>query len=395
MSEIDLQKILLIWRKNRTRILRRSCTLASVLIALLLFRTPQYTARALFQDDLPMMSMKSLPMMKTSNQEEGHALRRMSSNRILGRVVSDLGLQITSRKLQFVKRPWQNLRAEADLFLEEREAFHFSHVQYEGERPLHFSLRFLGGDHFAIKDQAGITLGAGFLGTPTQAALFSFTLMKKPDGCEGEHYFTLAPKWQATESLKKTIRIRKDRDDPAMLKLFATHPDRHLAQTILQSALFHYRSELQEEKRGIAASQLAHLQKRRQNLQIEHNTFLKDHLVQLDAESYAEQLQLQEKTVDSQILSAVQRNLIAIPEKHATKKNLESKMQLNQKAQKMLSQMVEECAMEKKICQLRSRLIDPPTLPVKADRPLLLPIFIFAALFLSAAQILHYIQLIK
>ena len=367
------------------KIVIRASILSIPLVVLLLFRIPTFTSSALFQDQAPVMKMQSslMPFLRglDRGQEEGHAKMRMTTNRILGNVVAELGLQVKRRELNLAKRPLQNLRAEIQ-FPFSQEAPQFSHVNYEGEELLKFSLKPLDETRFVVKDRLGITLGVGAIHEICDMGNFSFILHHLRNR---EQHFAIEPKWKVIKKMKSKIRIRKNRDDGAILKLFCTHPNRYLAQQVVQKIVDFYQQELKEEKRDIALEQLVHLENRRDLLQHNYREQTKQHLQQTDKRSYEEQRALQGK-VSSQFLTQVEKVLGEVLASQADKRSLESEMLLNQKMQKTLAQMIEDRKVEANIRPLRSKLIDPATLPALPDRPLLLVILIASVVFFSFVQ---------
>ncbi len=362
------------------KIVIRASVLSLALFVLLLFRTPTFTSSALFQDQAPVMKMQSslMPFLRglDRGQEEGHAKMRMTTNRILGSVIADLGLQVKNRELNLTGRPLQNLRAEIQMPLMQQQP-QFSHVNYKGEEPLKFSLKPLGETHFVVKDRLGITLGAGSVNETCDLGNCCFTLHHLENR---EQYFAIEPKWKVIKKLKRKIRLRKNRDDSAILKLFCTHPNRFVAKQIVQKVVECYQQELKEEKRDVALEQLVHLENRRDLLQQNYREKTKQHLQQTDKRSYEEQRALKGK-VSSQFLAQVENALGDVLANHADKRSIESEMLLNQKMQKTLAQMIEDRIVEANIRPLRSKLIDPATLPALPDRPLLLVIFVASLVF--------------
>ncbi|GAB5411700.1 MAG: hypothetical protein ChlgKO_08140 [Chlamydiales bacterium] len=371
------------------KIVIRASILSIVLFVLLLFRVPTFTSSALFQDQAPVMKMQSslMPFLRglDRGQEEGHAKMRMTTNRILGSVIAELGLQVKRRELNLSSRLLENLRAEIQLPVSQ-EAPQFSHVVYEGEEVLKFSLNPLDEMRFVVKDRLGITLGAGSVDQVCDLGSFSFTLHHLENR---EQYFVIQPKWKVIKKLKSKIRIRKNRDDAAILKLFCTYPNRYLAQQVVQKVVHCYQQELKEEKRDVALEQLVHLENRRDLLQQIYREKTKQHLQQTDKRSYEEQRALQGK-VSSQFLTQVEKALGEVLANQADKRSIESEMLLNQKMQKALAQMIEDRKVEANIRPLRSKLIDPATLPAIPDRPLLLVILVASIVFFSFVQTISF-----
>lgn len=162
-------------------------------------------------------------------------------------------------------------------------------VSYSGEYFIPLTLDFIDEERYKLKGSDDKTIGIFRLGETVGDERYSFKIVRTSPRLLVSRSFALSlvPMSAAANSLIDDVQIKKDKDNKNLLKLTYKHYDRHLAASIVNRVMFHYKDYLRTEHQRMVRSQLDYLELRQNETtnQLEHMMelhaqYLKEHLGQ-------------------------------------------------------------------------------------------------------------------
>lgn len=271
--------------------LRYKLQSAAILCALGMFlfclsKEPLYIAEATFRQSTgrveQSIDLKNFVKTMMSADVESSTVALMFSQKILRRVVENLGLQAQAHS----SKSWNfldNLRAEFKFPLPDLQSFSFSHVIYEQETPLAVFVRFLSPDSYEILDQKGEKLAAACLGERIDLDAFKLNLDAPPKNVKiGKKYPLLLLPWKpVVAAIKSRLAIKPTKLDKSVLQIGFSHRDRLLSARLINELMSSYQVYLKEENDMLAKAQLAYLSKRQEEVGAELDKTLQQHVAYL------------------------------------------------------------------------------------------------------------------
>lgn len=284
----DLKRLLL---RHRSIIQLSAIVCGLCIFASLLLREPQYHAEATFkqasrQNDVS-MNMKELFQHILPASSENGAMTIMRSNELLKNVVETMGLQVHCDPDFFLirafKRIWENALCELSKPLSDPDAFRFSNVSYEGEDLLRLYIKLNDAAHYQLLDSQKNLVAEAELDQAVKIGNASFTLAHIPQSAKKDQLYKLAiePWIGPVSRMRKKFDVKPLKSDKTILQLSFLSRDRFFASAFLNQVMRSYQKYLRNENEEMCQSQLAYLHKRQDELIVEHDHSLKEHVAYL------------------------------------------------------------------------------------------------------------------
>jgi len=254
-----------------------------IYVFLLLTLQPQYFATASFRQaksrEEDTSSFQAILKNMGMAREEFSAFSVMESNRLLGKVIEETGLQV---------QPVKNARSLKcrELFFREcrlpftKKQYQFRDVFFAGKSKKTFFLQMINENAFTILNAKKKKIAEGILGVPVHFEGGQLTVTFCPPQ-KKLIAFDILPKRSAIEKLKKKLKIKSNRFDPSIIVLNFFHHQRKTAIAVLDSVMIHFQKYLQAEHEELAAAQINYLQKRKGELARGFEEALEEHVAYL------------------------------------------------------------------------------------------------------------------
>jgi len=370
---ISLTDIVHVIKKKRLLLYLSGFFFASAAFLYLVSKPICFTANGIFNGNLPIVSTPLVKALEFLGKEENTLFSSeqrslLSSTPVLEGVIRALHLQATLTEKQIGRRCstiWYNLKtAKTYRHLQKQKVpsqilsgdvytpFHLvipdikqpvtcSAIDFSSETALSLKIFFLDAKTFQVY-LGKKKLGVGTLDIPFTFSEGSFTLSgkSKKGKAMGLH---LIPLNVATESLKKSLRITKNKDNNFLIDISSTHQNRHLAAQIVNEVMEQIQSYLVVEGKKKIKKQMHYLQQRQE----ETMEYLDDILQKQKANL--------ESDLNSGIIVTLEKELEYMVEQQAQKK--EELLQIHSEME-YLSQIVQPFAdpVEKSAKNIRSAL---------------------------------------
>lgn len=284
----DLKRLFL---RHRSAIQWSAIICGLCVFAFTLLREPQYHAEATFkqasrQNDVS-MNMKELFQHVLPASSENGAMTIMRSNELLKDVVEIMGLQVHCEPdfflLRAFKRIWENALCELSKPLSDPDIFRFSNVSYDGEDLLRLQIKLIDDTHYQLLDSQKKLIAEAALGEPVKIGNATLSLTHIPQRAKKDRFYKLAiePWIGAVSRIRKKFDVKPLKQDKTVLQLSFRARDRFFASTVLNQVMKSYQKYLRKENEEMCQSQLAYLQKRQDELIVEHDHALKEHVAYL------------------------------------------------------------------------------------------------------------------
>lgn len=161
-------------------------------------------------------------------------------------------------------------------------------VSYGGEYFIPLSIDITDEERYRLNGPDGKQIGLFRLGDKVETGQYSFRIDRRasPASLVSRKFaLSLVPLSAAADSLVNDVKIKKDKENKNLLKLTYVHSDRHLAASIVNRVMFHYKDYLRQEHQRMVRAQLDYLESRQNETgnQLEHMMelhaqYLKEHL---------------------------------------------------------------------------------------------------------------------
>lgn len=288
----DMQRVF--WRYWNP-IKKVAMSLAVMTFCFLLLREPVYEMEATFkqgpkQPELG-VNMKEIFQQFMSLSTEGGTMAVMQSKTVLRNVIDELGLQVACNSPSWLgkglTRIWENLFCECGGNLSDLDTFCFRQVTYVGEKTLSLFVALTDSNIYALYDAKKHLLAKGKLGEPLNFPGGSLTLKRPAKNAKNDYFYPLKiHPWEGiVKKLQKKLRVIPLKQDKNILKLTFYSRDRFLGAEFLNRLMLGYQNYLKWENDDMCQKQLAHLQKRQDELTknydlalLEHVGYLKENL---------------------------------------------------------------------------------------------------------------------
>ncbi len=239
----------------------------------------KYKAQASFKEGIEKSSSTSVLKefmggIMAGAASQPQAASTMKSNQVLRPVVEELGLQIHFCHSEWFIRKYlsrliDNYKAERGIQLKDLDSFAFERVKYEKEKAFSFNLLFTDETHFVVFGESKKEeLGKGVVGEECAVDEGRFTLIKTPEKLKINKFypFVMNPWVAEVGNLQSKIKIEKDKDNPSLIMITASHPDRFLAAKIANGVMIQYQLYLKRGYDEIADQQLAYLESKQEQI---------------------------------------------------------------------------------------------------------------------------------
>lgn len=271
----DIQRL---WRAQRVRFLYLGLCVAFLSLLYFARKAPVYEVDATFWHPSVVHQGSGLAklldgLLPLQGEDEIHIRSLLSSKRLLRSAAERFGLQVCVQRsgvLQRIgRRVRDNFRAEFGKVLAAPRPFRFRDVRYDGQRTLALRLQFVDPEQFVLLDAKGTTVAQGRLGESVEGKGFRFCLEEKSKGTEvGVSYPLTVHPWQtATKELLRCLSVKPSPVDGQVMHLTLTHHDRTMAQQCLTDLIGRCQAFYKRENEAKGRVQLAHLEKRRAELE--------------------------------------------------------------------------------------------------------------------------------
>jgi hypothetical protein len=247
-----------------------------LVFAFLAFKEPRYLATATFHEsskgEEQSSNLRSLFLSAAGMDKESVATSVMLSQRVGRSVVEKLGLQAKVKEKNFLLQAfsnlWGNLLSEIGIRQADHDGFIFHDLFYGNEETLNLYLRFKNAQEFEVLDEKKQLACEGKIGGRIKGEKYTFVLAKTPAKVKQNKLMSLKilPWAKVVKSHLKRLEIRSSKKEKNFLKLFYSHPNRHLASTFLNEVMAAYQSYLKRENEELAKAQLTYLAKRQDEL---------------------------------------------------------------------------------------------------------------------------------
>lgn len=260
--------------KNRYIIGLCSLTIATIVFVYYLCQPVTYSVEGTFQDKGKSSSMISQSfselLMMGSLKNESEAVTFMKSNKLLEKVIFELGgqahLDFYYFDLHLPRMILNNLHLEYAYWKRHKlpsvidgyAPLEIRSVVYEGEMPLTARLVFLDETTFQIDDKIGT------IGEPFETPDFKFILVKKaPVSLKGLRVDVhLLPLSLALDEVRSRYKIETDKTDKNLICIKFLDTDRYRGCQYVNTLMATYQNFLQQEHDRISHMQLHYLEKR-------------------------------------------------------------------------------------------------------------------------------------
>lgn len=301
----DMKRLFL---RHRSRIKATALFFGIAVFALLLLREPAYELEATFkqaskQNELS-MGMKEMFQQFMALSTESGTIAVMQSKTVLRNVVEELGMQAECDPDFFLvaalKHVWENLYTEFGGTLSDPDRFVCSDVVYSGERPLKMFVRLTESGSYQLFDNKKQLIGEGKLGDQLSFPSGHLALNRVPKHARPSRFYRLVvnPWDKVVKKFQERLKVSPLKQDKNILKLTFTSRDRFLGTEFLNRLMVGYQSYLKWENDEMCQKQLAHLQKRQDELTgyydqalIEHAAYLKDNLAKNGFIGFAQEIE--------------------------------------------------------------------------------------------------------
>lgn len=295
ISFADLKAIL---KRSKRKILFVVLVMALLAASFSLTAPIRYRAESSFQEKssrsheegTPLMAMMA-GMSVTSNENAASVL--MKSRKILEPVIRKLGFQGTLRGMTggegdgLLSRIGKNIRLEYHayspihhpLLADHAFPLQIREVLYQGEIPLHLTLKFVSDETFDVWDQQRMLSGQGSIGIPFISNGYQFTLLRRNDtSLAGQtYYLDLASMAFAFKQVEGAFKVEADKKDKTLLKLDFLYHDRHVAALFLNELMKQYEQYLQTRLDDQSNIQLDYLRRRKAETTQNLSNLMKSH----------------------------------------------------------------------------------------------------------------------
>lgn len=339
-------------RKRKKDLLHASllCFLVSFFLALY-FQQPQFSAEATFRQ-IPSQihqknALQSVFDAVWNKSDEAYAISIMQSKKLLGKVISEMGLQIQEKD----KNIFLPLLAREFGIGCQQMPFQFRAVSYDGEGHEQFFIRPLASDRFEVFDHKKKKIAEGKLGEPISLEKGSFSLLEMP-AKKRMVAFQILSQRAVIPTLQKNLKIKKSRQDSNLLELKVKAKNRETAKGILNAVMQKFQQHLQEEHETLARQQIRYLKRRQADLEKDFEQTLEHHVAYLQSAlgvegflGLAQELEIltepkekystQRHHIDLEIKKCKQPSLLEVNAQHPWKKGMHERDTLDLQAMQM------------------------------------------------------------
>lgn len=266
----------LFWRV-RKKLVRAGVIAATLICFFALTKEPKYSAMATFKQ--AGSSTGSVSALSTllggigmgGGDQGGTSL--MLSRRMMGRVVEELGLQVSINPPGKWQKKFQNIRENLSLGLfgglKEVDAFTFRKVKYNGEEAESFWLCFSLPDSYQLLNEKRELVAEGKVGEELKLSHLQWTLEGVPSSLKlGKMYrVQVQPVEGVAGGLSQSVLIKPAKLDPTVLEITYGNRNRHLAAGVINTLMLTYKDYLKEDSDEHARAQLAYLGERQLELE--------------------------------------------------------------------------------------------------------------------------------
>jgi tyrosine-protein kinase Etk/Wzc len=295
ISFADLKVIL---KRSKRKILFVVLSMALLAAWFSLTSPIRYRAEGSFQeknsrsheDGMPLIAMMAgIPGMSSEN---GTSVL-MKSRKILEPVIRTLGLQGTlsgrtgGEREGLLSRIGKNIKLEYyayspiqhPLLADQLFPLQIREVTYNGEIPLHLTLKFVSDETFDVFDQQGVFYGHGSIGTSFVSDPLQFTLLRRnKTSLAGQTYhLNLASMAFAFKEIEGSFKVEADKKDKTLLNLNFLYHDRHVAALFLNELMSQYEQYLQTKLDEQSNVQLDYLRRRKEETTQNLSNLMKNH----------------------------------------------------------------------------------------------------------------------
>jgi len=280
---ISVEDIKYLYRKQQKRFKNILFLTFFLLLFFLLLTPPSYKASATFKQSSSLQTQQGFDVQQlmrsfSNSGFEGATIPIISSKRVIGKVVESLGLQVAVSSTSFLKDKWNNIKNNFSPTLKPPLEQLFQDIHYEGEKPQYYYLRFLTQELFEVLSMKKKPLLRARLREPLSFQGVTFTVCRAPSQVNKLYPFALLPKNEVVEKYKKRIAITPLREERNILSIQFFDSDRHQAALFINTLMKKYEEFLLEETQVALGSQLAYLEKRREELHQKLDIEMKNHV---------------------------------------------------------------------------------------------------------------------
>jgi tyrosine-protein kinase Etk/Wzc len=252
-----------------------------------IIQEPSYSADAVFKQADQRQDHSELIRSFLKNMggfsHDSSAQSVMQSRILLRQVVEEMGLQAkvgTNFVGKFFSHIKNNLYSELGFKVKNREDFVFHHIQYEGNKPLLFYIRFLDESFYEVLNSKKQVVAKGMKGQQMTTLDCSFMLKSIPETMrKGRLYSVRISPWlQIVKKVSSYLKIKTSKHDKRVLLLSFENPKQNVAADFLNHLMSAYQRYLKRENEEIAQAQLEYLEQRQQELSARYEKALEEHV---------------------------------------------------------------------------------------------------------------------
>ncbi len=269
--------------------MRKVAWTATVLVTgFLLFQGAKFTTQASFklgkgklEQRLPFANLAQTMDLILPEGDSSVSLVLLSRD-VLGRTIQQLGLQATiaTNPIAFIKKPLHVLFSEFHMPLQETSSFEFQSISSSCDQEKSFYLHALSPNTYEILSLKKESLALGKLHEPISFDAVHLTITKFPTDVSPEKRYPLAihPLENVVKAFKPLLSIKPAKEDPNVLLLKFTHPDKALGSLFLNTLMQSYQEVLKEENQHMADVQMAYLAKKHKELSAQFDQEMEEHV---------------------------------------------------------------------------------------------------------------------
>ena len=261
--------------RHRKTLFRGALYCFAAIFLFLLLREPRYETRATFKQSSQSSEMHKdfQSLFKFAGLKgDGGAIHIMTSEKLLGGVVAELGLQMRVKErgaiARFFSKIYRNSSMEFGFAPVKQDSFTFGSLTYDQESPLQLFIQFCSPEQFLLLDAEKKFLAKAKVGQPVRLPHLQFILEKTPASLQLEREYALdvLPKKRVVNEILSSLVIKPTTGNSNLLLLKFNHPVASVAASIPNKVMAHYQKFLKEEYDEIANIQLALLNTRQEEL---------------------------------------------------------------------------------------------------------------------------------
>ncbi len=306
-------------KQARWMILISALVFGVLAFAYYLIKPPTYTAEALFKGNKEASSTgisKALEFLGNSEHYSAadDAKVFLRSYPVMEGVARSLNLQLAIREKKRanpLRQIWHTLKAErAQRLIKTKQpdspiltepvpskmmlpdqavSITCTKLDYPELISAELDLVFLDDKHFHVLQKKRL-IGEGELEKPFWWKGSCFTLAASTPVSGKSFHLTFIPLHAAAKSLEKSISVKRSKDHKSLVHVSFTHPNRHLATSVVNSAMASFQEYLKDEGKRKISQQTGYLKQRQQETIGELEAVLEEHKTYLEAHLKAGEL---------------------------------------------------------------------------------------------------------